>query len=62
MKFIVDAQLPPLLAAWLNQNSHEAVHVKDVGLETANDSPIWEYALKEGRIISHPASIQFLKN
>jgi predicted nuclease of predicted toxin-antitoxin system len=51
MKFVVDAQLPPLLAHWLNKNSHDAVHVHGIGLEIANDSAIWNHALKEGRIV-----------
>ena len=29
MKFLIDAQLPPALARWLQEASHEAVHVED---------------------------------
>jgi predicted nuclease of predicted toxin-antitoxin system len=29
MKFLVDANLPPGLAAWLRERNHEAIHVND---------------------------------
>ncbi|MCS6305856.1 MAG: DUF5615 family PIN-like protein [Nitrospira sp.] len=33
MKFLVDANLPPGLAAWLQERNHEAIHVNDqIGL------------------------------
>lgn len=51
MRFLVDAQLPPGLAAWLRSRGHEASHVMDdVGLH-ATDSDIWELARRDGRII-----------
>jgi Domain of unknown function (DUF5615) len=30
VKFLIDAQLPPALARWLQEASHEAVHVEDL--------------------------------
>lgn len=45
MRFVVDAQLPPALARLLTAKGHSAVHVEDVGLRDADDSPIWGYAL-----------------
>ncbi|HMO50954.1 MAG TPA: DUF5615 family PIN-like protein [Kiritimatiellia bacterium] len=44
MKFLVDAQLPPALAAWLVQHGHEASAVRDLGLRDASDSAIWALA------------------
>ncbi len=44
MRFLVDAQLPPALARWLAAQDHEAVHVRDLGLEAASDTAIWDHA------------------
>lgn len=46
MKLIVDAQLPPSLAAALRQVGCDAVAVRDIGLREAKDSAIWQYALQ----------------
>ena len=51
MKFLIDAQLPPALARWLREQGDEAQHVEDVGLRDADDSPIWDYALKTCAVI-----------
>jgi predicted nuclease of predicted toxin-antitoxin system len=44
VKFLVDAQLPPALAAWLREQGHEAQAVREVGLREAHDEVIWAYA------------------
>lgn len=44
MRFVVDAQLPPALARWLEAQGHEAEHVADVKLAAAPDTVIWERA------------------
>ena len=44
MRFLVDAQLPPVLARHLVTSGHEAVHVTDVGMLSARDRDIWEHA------------------
>jgi predicted nuclease of predicted toxin-antitoxin system len=51
VRFIIDAQLPPALAGWLREARHEALHVEDVGLREAEDSPVWSYALQNQSII-----------
>lgn len=51
MKFLVDAQLPPVLAAWLREAGHEAHHVEDFNLREADDSNIWTRALQTGAVI-----------
>ena len=38
MKFLVDAQLPPMLAEWLRRAGHETKHVQDVDLRDADDA------------------------
>ena len=44
MRFVIDAQLPPGLAARLVDCGHEAEHVRDIGLGAATDLDIWRYA------------------
>lgn len=51
MRFLVDAQLPPALARWLEGHGHLAEHVADVSLESAKDSDIWAYAERHAAII-----------
>jgi predicted nuclease of predicted toxin-antitoxin system len=51
MRFIVDAQLPPALARVLAAHGHEANHVADIGLQEAEDSPIWNHVLAKGAVI-----------
>ena len=45
MKFLVDAQLPPVLARRLVELGHEATHVYETGLIDASDEAIWNHAL-----------------
>lgn len=51
MRFLIDAQLPPLLASHLNSRGHEATHVQDVGLTAASDSRIWDRAVEDGAVL-----------
>jgi len=45
LKFLVDAQLPPALAAALRETGHDVQAVRDLGLREAEDSDIREYAM-----------------
>ncbi len=51
MKFLVDANLPPGLAAWLREHSHDAIHVKDQPGLAVDDRAIFEFARGHGYII-----------
>lgn len=51
MRFLVDAQLPPALALWLNTKGHAAQHVGECGLAQATDAAIWAYAANTGAAI-----------
>jgi predicted nuclease of predicted toxin-antitoxin system len=51
VKFVVDAQLPPALAAWLRDKGHDAVAVREIGLRHADDGDIWSYARAENAIV-----------
>jgi len=44
VKFLVDANLPPRLCAWLRSRGHDAEHLFDLNLLTATDSAIWQHA------------------
>ena len=51
MNFLIDAQLPPALARWIGSQGHQATHVFEVGLQAAEDEPIWEHARKMEAVI-----------
>lgn len=51
MRFLVDTQLPPVLARTLAAGGHEAEHVADIGLGGAKDQAIWEYVARVGAVI-----------
>ncbi len=51
MKFLIDNQLPPLLARELTRAGFDAVHVIDLKLEKAPDSRLWAAARESGRIL-----------
>jgi predicted nuclease of predicted toxin-antitoxin system len=45
MRFLIDAQLPPSLAATLREHGHEAIHVFDLLPPNARDQVIWPLAI-----------------
>jgi predicted nuclease of predicted toxin-antitoxin system len=51
MIFLIDNQLPTGLAAHFRAQGLDAKHVSDVGLETASDQQIWDYAKTQGLVI-----------
>ena len=44
MKLLFDENLSPQLVRLLNDLFPDSVHVRDVGLETADDAVVWKYA------------------
>jgi predicted nuclease of predicted toxin-antitoxin system len=48
VKFLVDAQLPPVLAKFIRENGFEALHVTEIDLARGDDSQIWNYARLNG--------------
>jgi predicted nuclease of predicted toxin-antitoxin system len=51
VQFIVDAQLPPMLARALTAAGHRSEAVRDLGLREADDESIWKYASDHQRAI-----------
>ena len=51
MKLLIGNQLPRALALWLGERGHDAVHVRDLGLDQSGDLTIWEAAIRDRRIV-----------
>jgi predicted nuclease of predicted toxin-antitoxin system len=51
VNYVVDANLSPRPAELLRDAGHDAVHVRDIGLRTASDDEIIDYAISTDRIV-----------
>ena len=51
MRFLVDNALSPTVARVLGSAGHDAVHVRDRGLQAASDSEVVDLAEREDRIV-----------
>ena len=51
MEFLIDNALSPALAALLQQAGHDAIHVRAIGRQHADDEVIFERAAVERRIV-----------
>jgi predicted nuclease of predicted toxin-antitoxin system len=51
VRSLIDGALSPALAEGLRRDGHDAVHVRDLGLQSAEDRVIFDRASSEGRVI-----------
>jgi predicted nuclease of predicted toxin-antitoxin system len=49
--FLCDTHIPPKLSGLLRAEGFEAFHVRDIGLEAADDSAVWKFATERDAII-----------
>ena len=51
MKFLIDNALSPTIAEGLKQAGHDAVHVRDRGMQAASDADVFKSAVEQDRIL-----------
>jgi predicted nuclease of predicted toxin-antitoxin system len=51
MRLLFDENLSPALVRELSSEYPQSVHVREVGLASATDSAVWNFALREGLAI-----------
>jgi predicted nuclease of predicted toxin-antitoxin system len=51
VRFLIDSALSPKVAEGLRQTGHDAVHVRDEGLQSADDEMIFALAKEQNRVL-----------
>jgi predicted nuclease of predicted toxin-antitoxin system len=63
VKFLIDQQLPPALARFLEDQGHVARHVRELGLNVSDDATIWTRATANDMVVvSRDEDFFFLAN
>jgi predicted nuclease of predicted toxin-antitoxin system len=52
--FVIDEALPRSLAEAIRASGHEAVHIRDIGMQGASDVAVFDYAQREGAVLVTP--------
>ena len=51
MRFLVDNALSPAVAEDLNRAGHDAVHIRELGMQAASDEEIFDRAAEDDRVV-----------
>jgi predicted nuclease of predicted toxin-antitoxin system len=51
LKFLIDNALSPIFPKQLQKHGHDAIHVRDMDMQTCSDEEIFDFAQREERII-----------
>lgn len=51
MRFLIDTQLPKVLARKLQDLGHEVEHVLELSMGQSSDSDLWQYAVQHQAVI-----------
>jgi predicted nuclease of predicted toxin-antitoxin system len=51
VRFLIDQALSPAVASELNRAGHDAVHVREVGMQAASDEEIFDHASQDDRVV-----------
>jgi predicted nuclease of predicted toxin-antitoxin system len=52
--FVVDEALPRSLAEAIRSAGHEAVHIREIGLQGSSDTVVFDYAQRQGAVLVTP--------
>jgi predicted nuclease of predicted toxin-antitoxin system len=51
VRFLIDNALSPAISEGLRQNGHDCLHLRDLGMQAAQDEAVFEVALEQNRTL-----------